>query len=101
MESLRVSEAPSGESKKDGLKIRLLARDMVIGMPVLGQPAKNAGRAARKVVNSDSRSEEHTSELQSPDHLVCRLLLEKKNKHTADRSGRITRLTHNSLGRSS
>src|SRR5258708_23690720 len=30
-----------------------------------------------------SRSEEHTSELQSPDHLVCRLLLEKK-KHPAD-----------------
>src|SRR5438552_4800499 len=27
-----------------------------------------------------SRSEEHTSELQSPDHLVCRLLLEKKKK---------------------
>src|SRR5207244_9268946 len=27
-----------------------------------------------------NRSEEHTSELQSPDHLVCRLLLEKKNK---------------------
>src|SRR5258708_18969725 len=30
---------------------------------------------------SRSRSEEHTSELQSPDHLVCRLLLEKKKKH--------------------
>src|SRR5258708_18979320 len=29
----------------------------------------------------DARSEEHTSELQSPDHLVCRLLLEKKKKH--------------------
>src|SRR5207244_12103978 len=28
---------------------------------------------------SRPRSEEHTSELQSPDHLVCRLLLEKKN----------------------
>src|SRR5438552_14968517 len=28
------------------------------------------------------RSEEHTSELQSPDHLVCRLLLEKKKKQT-------------------
>src|SRR5258708_23987810 len=27
-----------------------------------------------------TRSEEHTSELQSPDHLVCRLLLEKKNR---------------------
>src|SRR5258708_15839595 len=33
------------------------------------------------------RSEEHTSELQSPDHLVCRLLLEKKKiikKHSTD-----------------
>src|SRR5690348_10049620 len=29
------------------------------------------------------RSEEHTSELQSPVHLVCRLLLEKKKKHHA------------------
>src|ERR1039457_7431746 len=28
------------------------------------------------------RSEEHTSELQSPCNLVCRLLLEQKNKHT-------------------
>src|SRR5258708_28208777 len=28
------------------------------------------------------RSEEHTSELQSPDHLVCRLLLEKKKTRT-------------------
>src|SRR5258708_24341838 len=27
-----------------------------------------------------TRSEEHTSELQSPDHLVCRLLLDKKKK---------------------
>src|SRR5258708_27158974 len=33
------------------------------------------GRLAR----DRARSEEHTSELQSPDHLVCRLLLEKKN----------------------
>src|SRR5258708_30958540 len=31
-----------------------------------------------------SQSEEHTSELQSPDHLVCRLLLEKKKNHTRD-----------------
>src|SRR5207244_12697909 len=30
-------------------------------------------------VSQPKRSEEHTSELQSPDHLVCRLLLEKKN----------------------
>src|SRR5258708_29992837 len=30
------------------------------------------------------RSEEHTSELQSPDHLVCRLLLEKKKKNNIE-----------------
>src|SRR5438552_6128440 len=38
-------------------------------------------RSAReRRCNRTDRSEEHTSELQSPDHLVCRLLLEKKNK---------------------
>src|SRR5258708_34607507 len=31
-------------------------------------------------VSDSVRSEEHTSELQSPDHLVCRLLLEKKKR---------------------
>src|SRR5258708_31662048 len=34
----------------------------------------------RKLSEGWQRSEEHTSELQSPDHLVCRLLLEKKKK---------------------
>src|SRR5258708_22665221 len=34
------------------------------------------------IAYDSNRSEEHTSELQSPDHLVCRLLLEKKkNKY--------------------
>src|SRR5258708_8424666 len=41
-----------------------------------------ADHPARKLPSPDKpehrRSEEHTSELQSPDHLVCRLLLEKK-----------------------
>src|SRR5436305_12002761 len=35
---------------------------------------------ARRLVGVDERSEEHTSELQSRPHLVCRLLLEKKKK---------------------
>src|SRR5258708_11309419 len=35
-------------------------------------------RLARDLHRHLVRSEEHTSELQSPDHLVCRLLLEKK-----------------------
>src|SRR5947208_8524521 len=40
--------------------------------------ANSAGLVAPRTVR---RSEEHTSELQSPDHLVCRLLLEKKKKN--------------------
>src|SRR5258708_20029885 len=39
--------------------------------------APHRSRRRRRDV-SNRRSEEHTSELQSPDHLVCRLLLEKK-----------------------
>src|SRR5207244_13452106 len=36
---------------------------------------------ARAAPGATGRSEEHTSELQSPDHLVCRLLLEKKKPY--------------------
>src|SRR5689334_24055395 len=39
------------------------------------------------IVVSGIRSEEHTSELQSQFHLVCRLLLEKKNKSCVDGAG--------------
>src|SRR5258708_22268635 len=39
--------------------------------------------AARGSNHPERRSEEHTSELQSPDHLVCRLLLEKKKRQYA------------------
>src|SRR5438552_3483648 len=38
-----------------------------------------ANRSPTSSPEESARSEEHTSELQSPDHLVCRLLLEKKN----------------------
>src|SRR5207244_11223232 len=40
----------------------------------------NCRRTWTCVREARTRSEEHTSELQSPDHLVCRLLLEKKKK---------------------
>src|SRR5438876_7665615 len=40
-------------------------------------------RFPSRLSNSGHRSEEHTSELQSPVHLVCRLLLEKKKTHAA------------------
>src|SRR6266850_4989069 len=41
-----------------------------------------AEKVAEAALARDPRSEEHTSELQSPCNLVCRLLLEKKKKHT-------------------
>src|SRR5207253_9077125 len=41
-------------------------------------PARRSARAWRRVGSAATRSEEHTSELQSRGHLVCRLLLEKK-----------------------
>src|SRR5258708_20291201 len=42
--------------------------------------------SAAALRSANQRSEEHTSELQSPDHLVCRLLLEKKKKKTKEDS---------------
>src|SRR5258708_20793305 len=44
-----------------------------------------------------SRSEEHTSELQSPDHLVCRLLLEKKKSNLSRRNFADALLLHKQL----
>src|SRR5207244_12139853 len=39
--------------------------------------------------STEERSEEHTSELQSPDHLVCRLLLEKKKIRKAKQAWKV------------
>src|SRR2546426_3251407 len=41
--------------------------------------------SVQRFQNGNTRSEEHTSELQSPCNLVCRLLLEKKKKETQQR----------------
>src|SRR6266581_1778917 len=49
-------------------------------------------QSRRRSAGAPSRSEEHTSELQSPVHLVCRLLLEKKKKHERLRTLRLSRL---------
>src|SRR5947208_11296852 len=42
--------------------------------------ARPVGPTRSAAISRSMRSEEHTSELQSPDHLVCRLLLEKKKR---------------------
>src|SRR5258708_31850042 len=53
-----------------------LTRDILEHENVIGRGARLTRVRPPAVCD---RSEEHTSELQSPDHLVCRLLLEKKN----------------------
>src|SRR2546429_6463427 len=56
-----------------------LFRSPLLPVHVLAQGARHGDRPVRVlVVLENRRSEEHTSELQSRLHLVCRLLLEKK-----------------------
>src|SRR5258708_11351361 len=47
---------------------------------IVAEGSRSHPNRAPRAVSGAIRSEEHTSELQSPDHLVCRLLLEKKKK---------------------
>src|SRR5262245_59404343 len=54
-----------------------------------------AALSTAPVVTMTQRSEEHTSELQSLRHLVCRLLLEKKNIKTHNHNERMTNNHHN------
>src|SRR5207237_8442848 len=59
--------------------------------------AEFSSRRNRRPSESSLRSEEHTSELQSHLNLVCRLLLEKKNKPgmtQLDRQSKIANITH-------
>src|SRR3712207_6931801 len=59
-------------------EVRVLAK--YLGLPSWDKPAL-ACLSSRFPYGQEIRSEEHTSELQSRQYLVCRLLLEKKNKY--------------------
>src|SRR5256885_11783462 len=61
-------------SASEYLLVQRLARDIALPLP------RYRSRRTRTGQRGAVRSEEHTSELQSPCNLVCRLLLEKKNK---------------------
>src|SRR5947209_14817290 len=50
---------------------------------MIAAPAEGSGLASGRIASA-KRSEEHTSELQSRQYLVCRLLLEKKKKQPPD-----------------
>src|SRR5262245_63477301 len=73
-DDLHVVWSPAHTALGEKLGIKTLAYD-----ELLTEPDVSVGA----VRNIGLRSEEHTSELQSLRHLVCRLLLEKKKKTTA------------------
>src|SRR5207244_9579671 len=79
---LPLLERTAGKAVRDRVRIVVnrYAGDDVIS---LGDVHRTLGMKVSWTLSNEitSRSEEHTSELQSPDHLVCRLLLEKKKKH--------------------
>src|SRR5258708_25113544 len=61
----------------------VLAKRQVDGSRCQSKRTPRRARSISGISKHLMRSEEHTSELQSPDHLVCRLLLEKKNVFTS------------------
>src|SRR2546422_1633279 len=70
-----ASGAPSRRSSEKAMRCDPIAR-------ATKASASNDGRVSRPTTTrAGLRSEEHTSELQSRLHLVCRLLLEKKKKN--------------------
>src|SRR5258705_4247430 len=66
-----------------GLRIALVRNDLVVEAELLETPEHALRARVVEVMDFDHcapRSEEHTSELQSLRHIVCRLLLEKQNR---------------------
>src|SRR2546426_9281184 len=81
--SVRVARAPlrvdRGAGRGVGALVDAVGHAVVIGID--GTPGRvdvHPGGCVGALIEAVGRSEEHTSELQSPCNLVCRLLLEKK-----------------------
>ena len=72
----------------------------IVGLLLIGCSSGGGGESLKTVAYNSVRSEEHTSELQSPDHLVCRLLLEKKkNKEEPKNTTRVNNTSVKLLSR--
>src|SRR5258708_31684643 len=80
--SLRASWSPTPD---EPAKMSVLWHSLLWGM-FLGLLLRS------RECHKTDRSEEHTSELQSPDHLVCRLLLEKKKRESCQILGAVYEL---------
>src|SRR5260221_10634613 len=79
----RLSETAIANVKKFGDRLNLRVNDAEIELGSCAVESFRLGDRVRQGIGGalEIRSEEHTSELQSHSDLVCRLLLEKKNKN--------------------
>src|SRR5438876_8316755 len=71
-----LAEASGYRTQEEGLRRQAESTFVIAKLRSAADSGVAGLRAYRR-----ARSEEHTSELQSPVHLVCRLLLEKKKKN--------------------
>src|SRR5258708_9363798 len=87
-----LADQHSRDTRRNSLSGALRERHAFMLLFIDRPPSDEALRTMQQVTAANNqahyyvdlaqgRSEEHTSELQSPDHLVCRLLLEKKKKY--------------------
>src|SRR5690606_41037427 len=75
----RSSDLPRPSDSPIPMKLIVLTAPSGAGKTTLARRVMEAVPGLRFSISATTRSEEHTSELQSRENLVCRLLLEKKN----------------------
>src|SRR5437867_8255616 len=85
----------SSDLRVRDFRLRHLALDRHVHLAALaGEPLQDAAphlnQVIQRCVGGPIRSEEHTSELQSPYDLVCRLLLEKKKSSGLTKNSKVT-----------
>src|SRR2546422_6931955 len=78
--TLSLHDALPISRQRAAIRLRRLPAPGLCSPRAVGAPAASALRPTPPATQLLVRSEEHTSELQSRLHLVCRLLLEKKKK---------------------
>src|SRR2546427_4718896 len=90
--ALGTNIARALKGKQEVVEIALAA--LAAGGHLLLEDVPGVGKTTLAQALARSRSEEHTSELQSQSNLVCRLLLEKKKTHRRPLRARLARAPH-------